>query len=212
MTVVKALMGRMPNNSIEQLINVCDSSDEIDCKLLFVVRDPRGIITSSRSASFYRETDRTGLATTKKYAYENCRQTEFNLNISKNLSPRWRKQIKILRFEDLSEKPFKVLPELLEFAGLPMDDAVSNWLYLASNKPKTESEQKAAKWRQDSAERANRWRLKTSPNEISIVEQYCGRLMKVLGYKPLRDNSYELRKNLSVPLYDDKFEALRWFE
>ncbi|KAJ7325705.1 hypothetical protein OS493_029131 [Desmophyllum pertusum] len=43
MTVVKALMGRMPNNSIEQLINVCDSSKEFDCKLLFLVRDPRGI-------------------------------------------------------------------------------------------------------------------------------------------------------------------------
>ena len=58
MTVVKVLMVRMPNNSVEQLINVCDSSDEIDCKLLFVVRDPRGIVSSSRVANFYRETDK----------------------------------------------------------------------------------------------------------------------------------------------------------
>ena len=210
-TVVKALMVRMPNNSIEQLINVCDSSDEIDCKLLFVVRDPRGTISSSRAASFYRETDKTALAGTKKYAYENCRETEFNLNISKALPPRWRKRIKIIRFEDLSAKPFKVLPGLLEFAGLPLDKTVSNWLYLASNKPKTESEQKAAKWRQDSAERANRWRSRISPNELSIVEHYCGRLMKVLGYK-LLGNSLESLKDLSVPLYNDNFEALRWFE
>ena len=44
LTVVKALMVRMPSTSIEQLINVCDSSQEVDCKLLFLVRDPRGII------------------------------------------------------------------------------------------------------------------------------------------------------------------------
>ncbi|KAL9972174.1 hypothetical protein ACROYT_G018430 [Oculina patagonica] len=210
-TVVKALMTRMPNNSIEQLIDVCDSSNEIDCKLLFVVRDPRGIISSSKAASFFRETDKTSLTATKKYAYENCRQTELNLNISKELPPSWRQRIKILRFEDLSATPFKILPGLLEFAGLPMDESVSNWLYLASNKPKTESEQKAAKWRQDSAERANRWRMKTSQNVISIIEYYCGHLMKVLGYK-LLGNSSELQKNLSVPLYADNFEALRWFE
>ena len=212
MTVVKALMVRMPNNSVEQLINVCDSSDEIDCKLLFVVRDPRGIVPSSKAAGFYNsETDKNGLTATKKFAYENCRQTEFNLNITKQLTSKWRKRVKILRFEDLSANPFKILPDLLQFAGLPMDEAVSNWLYLASHKPETESEQKAAKWRQDSAERANRWRLRASPDEISIVEHYCGRLMNVLGYKPL-GNSLELRKNLSVPLHDDNFDAVRWFE
>ena len=211
MTVVKALMVRMPNNSVEQLINVCDSSDEIDCKLLFVVRDPRGIVSSSRVANFYRETDKNGLTGTKKFANENCRQTELNLNITKQLPPKWRNKVKILRFEDLSVNPSKILPALLQFAGLPIDKAVSNWLYLASHKPETESEQKAAKWRQDSAERANRWRFRASPDEISIAERYCGRLMKVLGYKPL-GNSFELQKNLSVALYDDNFEAIRWFE
>ncbi|XP_020628159.1 carbohydrate sulfotransferase 1-like [Orbicella faveolata] len=211
MTVVKALMVRMPNNSVGQLINVCDSSDDIDCKLLFVVRDPRGIVPSSKVANFYRETDKNGLTGTKKFAYENCRQTEFNLNTTKQLPPKWRNRVKLLRFEDLSANPSKILPGLLQFAGLPMDEAVSNWLYLASHKPETEREQKAAKWRQDSAERANRWRLKASPDEISIVERYCGRLMKVLGYKPL-GNSFELQKNLSVALYNDNFEAVRWFE
>ena len=211
MTVVKALFVRMPNNSVEQLINVCDSSDEIDCKLLFVVRDPRGIVASSKVANFYRETDKTGLTGTKRFAYEICRQTEFSLNITKQLPPKWRNRVKILRFEDLSANPSKILPGLLQFAGLPMDEAVSNWLYLASHKPETEREQKAARWRQDSAERANKWRFRASPDEINIAEHYCGRLMKVLGYKSL-GNSFELQKNLSVALYDDNFEGDRWFE
>ncbi|KAJ7325703.1 Carbohydrate sulfotransferase 1 [Desmophyllum pertusum] len=142
MTVVKALMGRMPNNSIEQLINVCDSSKEFDCKLLFLVRDPRGIVPSSQAVGFYRDKDKVGLAESRMFSYHNCRQTEFNLNLIRKLPQRWRKRMKILRYEDLAANPSKLLPDLLEFAGLPMDEAASNWLDLASHKPKTESEQR----------------------------------------------------------------------
>ena len=173
MTVVKALMVRMPNNSIEQLINVCDSSNEFECKLLFLVRDPRGIIPSSKAVNFFRETDRTGLSKTRMFSYHNCRQTELNLDIIRKLPLRWRKRIKILRYEDLAANPSKLLPGLLAFAGLPMDESLSDWLYLASHKPKTESERKAAKWRQDSFEGADRWRWKVSPYEINIIENYA---------------------------------------
>ena len=211
MTVVKALMVRMPNNSIEQLINVCDSSNEFECKLLFLVRDPRGIIPSSQAVSFYRETDRTGLAKTRMFSYHNCRQTELNLDIIRKLPLRWRKRIKILRYEDLAANPSKLLPGLLQFAGLPMDESLSDWLYLASHKPKTESERKAAKWRQDSFEGADRWRWKVSPYEINIIENYCKHVMKLLGYKPL-DYSYEVQRNLSIRLLDNDFEALRWLK
>ena len=211
MTVVKALMGRMPNTNIEQLISVCDSSQEFDCKLLFLVRDPRGIIPSSKAVRFYRETDNVGLANSRMFSYHNCRQTESNLNIIRKLPPRWRKQIKILRYEDLAKDPSKLLPSLLEFAGLPMDKGLSDWLYLASHKPKTESEQKAAPWRQDSFEGADRWRWKVSPHEINIIEQCCRPVMKLLGYRPL-DYSHEMQRNLSVPLLDEDFEALRWLK
>ena len=211
LTVVKALMGRMPNTNIEQLINVCDSSQESDCKLLFLVRDPRGIIPSSKAVLFYRETDKAGLADSRMFSYHNCRQTELNLNIIRKLPLSWRKRIKILRYEDLAQNPSKLLPSLLEFAGLPMDKGLSDWLYLASHKPETESEQKAAPWRQDSIEGADRWRWKVSPYEINIIEHYCRPVMKLLGYRPL-DYSYEKQRNLSIRLLDSDFEALNWLE
>jgi len=209
MTVVKALMGRMPDTSIEQLISICDSASEFDCKVLFLVRDPRGIIPSSKATNFYRDKDRIGLADTRKFAYKNCKNTELNLNIIKSLPVRWKRRIKILRYEDLALKPSKLLPDLLGFAGLPMDDSLSKWLYLASHKPETESEQKAAPWRQDSAEGANRWRWKVHPYEITLIEHYCKHVMKLLGYKPL-DLSYDTQRNISVSLLENDFEAVRW--
>jgi len=96
------------------------------------------------------------LSDTRKFAYKNCKIPELNLNIIKSLPERWKRRIKILRYEDLALKPSKLLPDLLEFAGLPMDDNLSKWLYLALHKPETMREQKAAPWRQDSAEGADR--------------------------------------------------------
>ena len=47
------------------------------------------------------------------------------------------------------------------------------------------------------------------PYEITLIEHYCERIMKQLGYKPL-DLSYEVQRDLNVSLLEDDFEALRW--
>ncbi|KAJ7388052.1 Carbohydrate sulfotransferase 1 [Desmophyllum pertusum] len=122
--------------------------------------------------------------------------------------PRW--NLKEGCPEPLDQKMWrKFVKEIQHDCGLPMDEAASNWLDLASHKPKTESEQNAAPWREDSFEGAERWRWKVLPYEISIIEHYCSHVMKLLGYKPL-DHSYEMQRNLSVRLLDDDFEALGW--
>lgn len=209
MTVLKALLGRMPKTNIEQLISICDSSNDIECKVIFLVRDPRAIIPSSQAVNFFRDMDRIGLAKTREFSYMNCRTTEENLNIIRSLPLRWRKRIKILRYEDLAMKPSKLLPDLLKFAELPMDESLNNWLYLASHKPKTEAEQKAAPWRVDSSEGADRWRWKVLPYEITVIEHYCKQVMKLLGYKPL-NLSYETQRNINIHLLENDFEASRW--
>ena len=211
MTVFKALFGRMPKTNIEQLISICDSSSEFECKVLFLVRDPRAIIPSSLAVNFFREKDRIGLAQTRGFSYKNCRITEQNLNIIRSLPSRWKKRVKIYRYEDIALNPSKLLPDLLEFAGLPMDESLSKWLYLASHKPEDKGEQIAAPWRLDSSEGANRWRWKAAPYEVTVIEHYCKHVMKLLGYKPLR-LSYETQRNISFNLLEDNFEALTWLK
>ncbi|XP_068701092.1 carbohydrate sulfotransferase 1-like [Montipora foliosa] len=209
MTVVKALFGRMPQMNIKHLIKMCDSSSEFDCKILFLVRDPRGIIPSSQAVNFFRDKDRIGLAKTREFAYLNCKGTEENLDILRTLTPRWRKRIKLLRYEDLVLNPSKNLPQILEFADLPMDEGLSKWFYLATHKGETNEVQKAHPWRQDSAEGANRWRWKVMPYDITVIEHYCQHVMKLLGYKRL-NLSYEKQRNTSFSLLEENFEAARW--
>ena len=50
--VLKVLISRIPENTINMILNACTSRD-VDCKIVFVVRDPRDVIPSSKSVGFY---------------------------------------------------------------------------------------------------------------------------------------------------------------
>ncbi|XP_020622344.1 carbohydrate sulfotransferase 1-like [Orbicella faveolata] len=209
-TVAKVLISRMPEQNLKQLLSICDTSDQFDCKLLFLVRDPRGIIPSSKAVGFYGDKDGTALNGTEQFSQSICGLTEANLKIIRSLRSPEKSQFMLLRYEDLAANPLKTLPSLLKFAGLPMDESMSNWLYLASHLPETESERKAARWRQDSQEGAERWRWKVKPGTIAVIEQQCKHVMNILGYKPV-NGSRKIQTNLTVSLLKDNYEALQWF-
>ena len=208
-TVVKVLISRMPEQNSKQLFSICETSDQFECKFIFLVRDPRGIIPSSRAVGFYGDNDRTALNGTQKFSKSICGLTEANLNIIRSLPSLEKSRVMLLRYEDLAANPLKTLPRLLKFAGLPMDESLSKWLYLASHLPETESEQKAARWRQDSQKGAERWRWKVSPETIAVIEHHCEHVMSVLGYIPV-NGSRQLQTNLSASLLKDNYEALQW--
>ena len=59
LTVIKVLMSRIPENSIKTILNLCSPLENANCKVVFLVRDPRAVIPSSRSVNFFRETGGT---------------------------------------------------------------------------------------------------------------------------------------------------------
>lgn len=209
-TVVKVLITRMPEQNLKQLLSICESAGEFDCKFIFLVRDPRGIIPSSRAVGFYGDEDRKALNGTQSFSQKICRATEINLNIIRSLQSQQKSRFMLLRYEDLAADPLKTLPSLLKFAGLPVDESLSKWLYLASHLPETESEQKSARWRQDSRKGAERWRWKVGRATISVIENNCERVMNVLGYKPV-NGSRKIQRNLTVNLLEENYQALLWF-
>lgn len=209
-TVVKVLISRMPEQNLKQLIEICETADQFECKFLFLIRDPRGIIPSSRAVGFYGDEDRKALNGTQSFSQKICSATEINLNIVRSLGSLEKSRFMLLRYEDLGANPLETLPSLLKFAGLPMDENLKKWLYLASHLPETESEQKAARWRQDSREGAERWRWKVGPKTIAVIEHYCKRVMIALGYKSV-NGLRRIQRNLTISLLEDKYEALQWF-
>ena len=53
-TVAKIILDLIEEVSIKNLFTACSPSD-IDCKIIFLIRDPRAVVSSARSVSFSRD-------------------------------------------------------------------------------------------------------------------------------------------------------------
>ena len=216
LTAIKVLMNRIPDNTIKTILDTCNSLADVDCKVVFLVRDPRAVIPSSRSIGFFKESRETNaLEATRKYSYWRCRQTEDNLDFIRKLPDSLRNRIKLQRYEDLALNPLRELSGLYEFAGLSVLESVRTWL-----NETTQSSRRACNHdtdgvavtctKDDAWAAANRWRWKVHPHDIDIIEYYCGGVMRLLGYRPV-DRSYQLLTDVKVPLFSNDYEAKRWF-
>ena len=214
LTVIKVLMDRIPDNNIKNILNSCKPLD-IDCKVVFLIRDPRAVIPSSRSFGFFKEKgERNALQGTRLYSYRQCRETEDNLEFFRKLPESLRKGIKLQRYEDLATNPLKELSGLYEFARLPVLESVRTWLNETTQLSRTDCSEidgsQATCTKDNARVAANRWRWKVHPHEIHIIEYYCASVMRLMGYRPV-DRSYELLTNVTIPLFTDDYEAKHWF-
>ena len=215
MTVIKVLMSRIPENSIKTILTSCNPLD-VDCKIAFLVRDPRAVIPSSRMIGFYKEKDETNAKqSTRLFSYWQCKQTEDNLEFIRKLPGSLRDRIKLQRYEDLAINPLKELSGLYDFARLPVLESVRTWLNETTQLSRKDCDRQmdgvsVTCTKDDAWAAANRWRWKVHPFEIDIIEYYCGRVMRLMGYRPV-DRSYQLLTNVKIPLFSDEYEAKHWF-
>lgn len=214
LTVIKVLLGRMPDKGgMEKALAVCDSPD-IDCKIVLLVRDPRAVIPSSLSVSFYHEEGGVAKLGTRMFSYKVCKETEESLNFVKRLSTWQRNKVKVLRYEDFARNPLEEMKRLFDFAGLSVLDSVTTWLNESTHPDETRSDMKIrgspAAFTVDDAQIAmNRWRWKVHPYEINIIEYYCRHVMQLMGYKPV-DGSHEQQADISISLLSDDYEVKDW--
>lgn len=213
LTVLKVLMSRIPENSIETIFNMCNRLADADCKVVLLIRDPRAVVSSSRLIGFYKEEGELNAKLgTRIYSYRGCMQTEKNLEFVRRLPDSLRRRIKLQRFEDLAIDPLKELSRLFEFAGLPVLENVRIWLNETTHMSREDCERQedVTCTKDDAWAAANRWRWRVHPHEIDIIEYYCGSVMRLLGYRSV-DRSHELLANVKIPLFSNEYEAKHWF-
>ncbi|KAL9978496.1 hypothetical protein ACROYT_G016019 [Oculina patagonica] len=214
LTVLKILMWRIPEKSIKTIFTACSSPDT-DCKIIFLVREPRAMIPSSRNVGFFgEEGNKDALLGTRLYSYQHCKETEENLEFVRNLPDSLRDRIKLLRYEDLAMKPLKALADIYRFAGLPVLKSVRTWLNKTTHLSRRACNRldggQITCTKDNGWDGANRWRWKVHPHEIDIIEHYCRPVMNLMGYRPV-DMSHDLLSNKKIPLFSDDYEAKRWF-
>ena len=214
LTVIKVLIPRIPENSIKSILASC-ASEDVDCKVILLVRDPRAVIASALSVGFFSEQKGVSKVGTRHFSYLNCKETEHNLDFVRKLPESLRNRIKFQRYEDLALNPLKELSGLYKFAGLSEQESVRRWLNETTRQSREacnhkEDGEQATCTKDDAWAAANRWRWKVHPHEIDLIEHYCRHVMTLMGYKPV-DRSYELLAKVESPLFSNDYEAKHWF-
>lgn len=210
-TVFKLLLERLPSQSIAKLFDVCERAG-LECKVIHLVRDVRPVMMSSRKVSFFKEVNQKTKPSLRYYVYSRCEMTEKNLLLLKKLRPSVHKKYVVVRYEDLAEHPMKVYKFLYDFAGLEILENITKWLMNTTHPSESQLKEQArnpVSVVRDSLITLNKWRIAAESCEVNIMERYCRDVMKFLGYIQTQGSDALLR-NLSTPLFRDKYPVQEW--
>lgn len=171
-----------------------------DLAVIFLVRDPRGMISSQMRVFRYSKV--LGLPT---FAPKLCHKMLTDVNAARELYGKAASRLRFLRYEDLASDPVEVSRRIYRFLRLDWSPSI-----LATISRQTQAESQSDMFRgerrahgiygvsrDDSYQAANRWRRSISWENLVTIENACRDVMQLLGYVTF-DSVQELR-NLTLP-------------
>ena len=209
----KLLLERIPGQSIENLFEVCKVAG-VECKVIYLIRDIRPLVMSSQKVSFFKEVDRKDRPSMRQFVYSRCEMTEKNLLLMKTFQPSVRSRVTLVRYEDLTVEPLKVLNYLYKFAEIELLESIKQWVVKITQPSLidlTKGERSPVSVVRNSSEVLNKWRVLADPCYVNVIERYCRDVMKLMGYLATK-GSVEMLRNLENPLFTETYQAQNWFK
>ncbi|XP_078384729.1 carbohydrate sulfotransferase 4-like [Oculina patagonica] len=217
-TVAKIMQTRLPRDGLQELERFCSSDPEwFDCLIIHLVRDPRAVLSSLlRRKFFFKDSKRqlfddsenlTPEATeiVKHNAKLLCSQVVDNLNYVKEFgSHGLQGRYKLLRYEDIVNNAPLIVDKMYKFVGLPMVDDIKKWIEEGTPLVNTTGTQ----FSENDASRVNSWRTDRDPSLVSLFEEACAPLMKLMGYISVNDTGHA-QYNDSKPLITTDIPLLK---
>lgn len=181
---------------IPHLHHIVPSLTRQGIKVINLVRDPRGTLSSRLKMNFVRDP-----ALIKKAAHIHCTRLTENLKYIANQSKTFQEKTNnhklsnyyLVRYEDIAMNPFSSVQNLYVSLGLTMPENVTSWLKMSTNTADTD----VYGTKRISQVTATAWRTNTDWSHVSIIQEQCKDLMSSLGYNSVTHNELT---NKSVPV------------
>ncbi|XP_064613055.1 carbohydrate sulfotransferase 1-like [Liolophura sinensis] len=176
-----------------RMSDVSDLMDSLpSLKVVHLVRDPRGII-SSRMNHFgnYKKTGDILEDVTKL-----CQSMLKDFHSVKLYRRRFPDRIMTILYEDLAERPEVITAQIYKFVNSPLPESVREWIH-ANTQAETDEELQSfmGTQRKNSSLTASFWRTRISLQLAKYVDQKCHEIYKKVGYLPVQ-NLTHLKDNL----------------
>ena len=146
-----------------------------DVKVIYSLRDPRGIINSRRRIKKSIE-----LVSSARHL---CLRQSQDYTIFHDLERAFPGRIMRITYEDLAAKPLELAETLYDFIGLPLPVPVSDWLNENTKTDDVPSMRNLYSTTRNSMAAATRWRSVLPENVIAQMSRVCERTLSQLGYE-----------------------------
>ena len=183
-TVLKVLSKRLPNKTLESFRGLFEHPNGgYDVKIVNLVRDPRAVVYSWMTLAWIKNHRNPGFRLNVRKI---CQPIEKNLRLGLS-PPEWlQNRIKIIRYEDLVANTTEMTRQLYSFAGFAWSSDIEKWIEEHQKIQKKHQENNPYSTYRNGSVAVNKWR--TAPETfIRIVEEVCGNIMDLMGYKKMED-------------------------
>ena len=150
------------------------SNNNLNLKVIHLVRDPRGIFNSRRKLSWWCKFESCSSPT---YF---CRKQEEDLRLQMKLNHQYKSKYYLLKYEDFCASPKMMMKKILEFLGVPYLDVVDTAINDHMVDVKVEG-----LWNStyhDPATTPDKWKQELNRTEIDHIQNACHNVMRSLGY------------------------------
>ena len=168
-------------------------------KVLHVIRDPRGVVSSR-----YR-VRKQQYANLTYYAASYCNRALADIKYireQERSNPTLIRQMyHVVRYEDLVADPVEWVKSLYEFMGISPDENVRKWAKsqaTPANKTERQEEKVYSTWRRNPKATSTKWRDSIKYSSVLQIQKVCEEFFSVLGYRAVKSEK-ELR-NHSIPV------------
>lgn len=152
---------------------------QLHTDVILLGRDPRGVFHSRKTFDTCPQYPECfNMAVYCKYLVDDYH------NIMPILE-KYRKHVRVVRFEDLALNPISYTKELLDHFGIPFDDQVKTFLDLHT----TKSHGGLYGTFRDSKAVVTKWMHELTFNEVTNVQKKCQEAMRLWGYTPLTNKA-----------------------
>ena len=221
-TVTKIMQTRLPREGgIRELEQVCRSDPiKFDCFIVHLIRDPRAVLSSLIPRRFFMEGPVSNLFTQTPMSPEGIKLLKENSQtlcalVLENLDhvhAEWSNWFKsryvLVRYEDIISNISKASSDMYKYFGLPMVDIITNWIKGIPPPGRRTSRYLALVISKTDTSSIEKWRFREKPSLVSLFEEACSPLMKIVGYISV-NGSENTQHNKSKPLQTVKIPFLR---
>lgn len=144
-------------------------------KVVLLIRDPRGIMTSRLSFmnAFKRHV--------KKAAFSLCKKLFEDLTLFKRLQEIYPSRLRIVKYESLTDEPFLTMKRLYGFIGYDYTQIDMDFLYNMTHG------KNRIFFKTNSSKHVSRWSTRISPYLYQYLQEHCLETYRLLNYPRYRN-------------------------